>query len=82
MTAPALTHPPRMDDYIVSDPHRLGGEPVFKGTRVPIRTLFQYLRKGIPVDQFLSDFEGVTHQQALAVLELAESGIIERTRRP
>jgi uncharacterized protein (DUF433 family) len=44
--------------YISSDPDRLGGEPVFKGTRVPIRSLFNYLRKGMPLEKAgLSEFE-------------------------
>jgi uncharacterized protein (DUF433 family) len=68
----------KLDDYILVDTDRLGGEPVFKGTRVPVRTLFVYLRKGIALEQFLDHFEGVTRQQAEAVLELAESGLLDQ----
>jgi uncharacterized protein (DUF433 family) len=50
------------------DPEVLGGEPVFKGTRVPIDTLFALLEKGISLDEFLSDFPTVTSDHAIAVL--------------
>ena len=62
-----------MDVSIIqSDPEILGGTPVFKGTRVPVETLFDHLEKGIPLDEFLDDFPSVTKEQAIKVLELAE----------
>jgi uncharacterized protein (DUF433 family) len=82
MASSVATNPKRLDDYVIRDPQRLGGEPVFKGTRVPVHSLFTYLRKGIALEQFLQDFEGVTREQALAVLDLAESDILARTRQP
>jgi uncharacterized protein (DUF433 family) len=81
MTAPALANPKKLADYVLSDPERLGGEPVFKGTRVPVRSLFEHLRGGILLEEFLDDFEGVTKEQAEAVLELAESNILQQARR-
>jgi uncharacterized protein (DUF433 family) len=54
------------------DPEILGGQPVFKGTRVPIETLFLHLEKGISLDEFLDDFPTVTREQAVAILEIAE----------
>jgi uncharacterized protein (DUF433 family) len=72
------TKPTRLADYVVSDPERLGGEPVFVGTRVPVRSLFTYVRKGYLVEQFLDDFEGVTPEQVQAVLELAEADILQQ----
>ena len=48
----------------------LGGTPVFKGTRVPIETLFDHLESGITIDAFLDDFPSVTKEQVVEVLEL------------
>lgn len=53
------------------DPEILGGTPVFVGTRVPAKTLFDYLEAGDPLDDFLNDFPSVTREQAVAALELA-----------
>ena len=54
------------------DPKILGGTPVFKGTRVPIETLFDHLEDGISIDDFLKDFPTVSKEQVVAVLEIAE----------
>jgi len=59
-------HPP-----IHSDPDILGGTPVFVGTRVPARTLLDYLEAGDSLDEFLDDFPTVTRVQAVAALEFA-----------
>jgi uncharacterized protein (DUF433 family) len=53
-----------------SDPEILGGVPVFVGTRVPVKTLFDYLEAGDTLDEFLNDFPSVTREQAVAALEL------------
>ena len=53
----------------------LGGEPVFKGTRVPVRTLVEYLKAGDRLKDFLSDYPSVTRKQALEVLDLARESI-------
>jgi uncharacterized protein (DUF433 family) len=53
------------------DPEILGGTPVFVGTRVPAKTLFDYLEAGDSLDEFLTDFPSVTREQAVAALELA-----------
>ncbi len=50
----------------------LGGTPVFRGTRVPIQTLIDYLEDGDSLDQFLDDFPTVSREQAFQVLELAK----------
>ncbi|BDI17484.1 hypothetical protein ANSO36C_32860 [Nostoc cf. commune SO-36] len=55
-----------------SDPDILGGIPVFVGTRVPIKTLLDYLEAGDSLDEFLDHFPSVSRQQAIAVLELAK----------
>lgn len=54
-----------------SDPEILGGTPVFLGTRVPVKNLYDYLEAGDPLDDFLNDFPSVTREQAVAALELA-----------
>ncbi len=53
------------------DPEVLGGTPVFVGTRVPVRNLFDYLEAGDSLDVFLASFPSVTREQAVAALELA-----------
>ena len=53
------------------DPEILGGTPVFPGTRVPVETLFVYLRKGYRVEDFRDHFPTVTAEQAGAALEWA-----------
>ena len=53
------------------DPEILGGTPVFVGTRVPIKILFDYLEAGDSLAVFLDEFPSVTHAQAVAALELA-----------
>ncbi len=53
---------------VVSNPGILGGTPVFRGTRLPVKTLFDYLADGLTLDYFLDTFEGVTREHARAVL--------------
>ncbi len=53
------------------DPEILAGQPVFKGTRVPIDTLFYHLEAGVSVDEFLEDFPTVTKELVIATLEIA-----------
>lgn len=52
-----------------SDPEILGGTPVFKGTRVPVSTLFYHLAAGDALDVFLDDFPSVTREQVVTLLE-------------
>jgi uncharacterized protein (DUF433 family) len=61
--------------FVSIDPERLGGEAVFRDSRVPIRVLFEYLESGRSVNQFLEDFEGITREQVSGVLRLAGTGI-------
>lgn len=60
------------NEIINIDPEILGGTPVFKGTRVPIESLFLHLQKGISIDEFLEDFPTVKKEQAVKILEDAE----------
>ena len=57
-------------DWVVSNPGILAGTPVFRGTRLPVQTLFDYLADGLSLDYFLETFEGVTREQVRAVLRL------------
>jgi uncharacterized protein (DUF433 family) len=59
-----------------SHPDILGGTPVFLGTRVPVRTLIDYLGAGDSLNEFLEDFPSVTRQQAVAALRLAEQMLV------
>lgn len=63
-----------------SDPEILGGIPVFVGTRVPVRTLIDYLEEGHPLEEFLDDFPTVSREQARAALDLANEALISSAR--
>ena len=67
-------------EAIVRDPDILGGVPVFAGTRVPVRTLFDYLEDDFSVSEFLEFFPTVPRQLAMAVLEAAETHIDEESQ--
>jgi len=56
-----------------SDPEILGGTPVFGGTRVPVKSLYDYLEAGDSLDEFLESFPSVSREQAAAALELART---------
>jgi uncharacterized protein (DUF433 family) len=58
---------------VISDPEILGGTPVFVGTRVPVRILFEHLEAGDPLEVFLEDFPSVSRELAVQVLEDAKS---------
>ena len=53
---------------VVSNPNILGGKPVFRGTRLPVSSLFEYLAGGLSLDYFLETFPSVTREHAAAVL--------------
>jgi uncharacterized protein (DUF433 family) len=58
-------------DVIEINAKKLSGTPVFRGTRVPVETLFDHLEEGISIDTFLSDFPSVRREQVNEVLEIA-----------
>lgn len=62
-------------------PQIMGGTPVFVGTRVPVRTLFDYLAAGSCLDEFLEDFPGVSRQKAVAVLQHAAAMLLREVPR-
>lgn len=60
-----------INELITIDNDILGGQPVFKGTRVPVESLFDHLEAGVPLDEFLDDFPTVSKEQAIALLDIA-----------
>ena len=58
------------------DPEILGGTPVFKGTRVPVETFFDYIQGGEPLSEFLEDFPTVTQAQVTELLEEVKGEIL------
>ena len=63
---------------IVKDPDILGGTPVFRGTRVPIKALFDYLEGGETLEDFLKGFPTVSREAAIAALEEAKQLLLAR----
>jgi len=59
-------------NIITSDPQTLGGTPVFKGTRVPLQNLIDYLESGAFVEDFLEGFPSVSKRQVISFLEQAK----------
>lgn len=62
----------KLADYICTDPDIMSGAVVFRGTRVPVSNLFDYLETGETIERFLSSFPTVTREQVLAVLDCTE----------
>ena len=62
--------------YNTVDPEIHSGTPVFAGTRVPVKTLFDHLEAGDPLEVFLDDFPSVTRDLAVAVLEEAQAALL------
>jgi uncharacterized protein (DUF433 family) len=65
----------KSDDLITVDPDILGGTPVFRGTRVPVKTLFDYLENNYSLAEFLECFPSVTNEMARHILDLPLSAI-------
>jgi uncharacterized protein (DUF433 family) len=60
---------PAHESAVSVDPDVMSGTPVFRGTRVPIQALFDYLAAGDPLEEFFADFPSVTPQQVRAVFD-------------
>jgi len=65
-----------IDDLITIDPDILGGTPVFKGTRVPVRTLFEYLENDYSLDEILECFPSLSREMVRNVLERSEQALL------
>lgn len=63
-------------DLITTDPEILGGTPVFRGTRVPVKALFDYLENNYTLDEFVECFPTVTRGAARQVLERSERALV------
>jgi uncharacterized protein (DUF433 family) len=61
---------------VISDPEILGGTPVFIGTRVPVRIIFEHLEAGDSLEVFLEDFPSVSRELAIEVLEDAKMVLV------
>ena len=73
---------PALARYVERDPARLGGVPVFRGTRVPVKSLFDHLQAGDSLETFLDDFPGVSREEALGVLDLAARHLLAEMGAP
>ena len=67
------------NDFITIDPEILGGTPVFRGTRVPVKTLFEYLENDYSLEEFLECFPSVTNEMARHILERSETALLTPT---
>jgi uncharacterized protein (DUF433 family) len=63
-----------MSSVVTQNPEVLGGEPVFAGTRVPAKSLFDHLEAGDSIEQFLEGFPSVKREQVIALLEESRAG--------
>ena len=62
------------------DPEILGGTPVFSGTRVPVKNLFDYLEAGKSIDMFIEDFDTIKKEQILQLLEMTNKLLLTSTQ--
>jgi uncharacterized protein (DUF433 family) len=69
-----------MAGIIIKDPEILGGEPVFRGTRVPFKILIEYLEGGDTLDQFLEQYPSVSRELAIAALEEARLSLVSQLK--
>jgi uncharacterized protein (DUF433 family) len=63
-------------DLIKIDPEILGGTPVFRGTRVPVNTLFEYLENNYSLAEFLECFPSVSRDLVRQILERSEEALL------
>ena len=61
----------KLSDIITIDQEIQGGTPVFKGTRVPVQSLFWHIESGVTIDGFIEDFPSVSKEQAINLLEIS-----------
>ncbi|HZM89740.1 MAG TPA: DUF433 domain-containing protein [Blastocatellia bacterium] len=67
-----------IDLLVEVDPEKMSGTPVFTGTRVPIKNLFDYLEGGDSVEVFLDDFPTVSREQALGIIEASRQLLLNK----
>lgn len=71
-----------LHSVVHSDPDILGGTPVFVGTRVPVRTLLDYLAAGDTLEEFLDHFPTVSREQAVAAIKQANDLLVACAHSP
>ena len=69
-----------MAGIIIKDPEILGGEPVFRGTRVPFKIMIEYLEGGDTLDQFLEQYPSVSRELAIAAIEEARLSLVAQLK--
>jgi uncharacterized protein (DUF433 family) len=67
----------RLDEAIWVSPQRMSGAPCFRGTRVPVQSLIDFLEGGETIDEFINLYPPITRRQVLAVLDFANSQLLE-----
>jgi len=65
-----------MSSVVTQHPDILGGEPVFAGTRVPAKSLFDHLEAGDSIEEFLESFPSVKREQVIALLEDSKAHVL------
>jgi uncharacterized protein (DUF433 family) len=70
----------QMIGVIIKDPNILGGEPIFRGTRVPFKVLIDYLEGGDTLDQFLEEYPSVSRELAVAAIEEARLSLVSQLK--
>lgn len=60
----------KITEVITIDKEIQSGTPVFKGTRVPVQTLFWHIEEGVTIDEFLEDFPSVSKEQAVEIFKI------------
>jgi uncharacterized protein (DUF433 family) len=69
-----------MAHVIIKDANILGGEPVFRGTRVPFKVLIDYFEGGDTLDEFLEEYPSVSRELAVAAIEEAKASLVSQLR--
>jgi uncharacterized protein (DUF433 family) len=69
-----------MQNVVIKHRNILGGEPVFRGTRVPFKILIEYLEGGDTLDQFLEQYPSVSRDLAIAAIEEARSSLVSQLK--
>ena len=67
-----------VESVIVSNAEVMSGTPCFRGTRVPLKNLIDYIERGYPLSEFLEDFPTGSHAMAVQALEEAKDSLIAR----
>ena len=69
-----------MIGVITKDPNILGGEPIFRGTRVPFKILIDFLEGGDTLDHFLEEYPSVSRELAVAAIEEARLSLVSQLK--